>query len=101
MREIPIEGADEIMVEFGGKENYIHGRRFCVMMTGAGSNPRTPEVVREALVGLPLDVVLTKEQVVSQCGSKFEELLPKGCLLAPTDEVIGMLESGHRYNASG
>lgn len=101
MNTVMIHETDEMLVQFGTPGTFIRGKRICVVITAIGTDPNTPRVVKEALVGLPLDAVLTREQVITQCGKNFADKLPEGCLLAYAEEVIALLESANRYDASG
>ena len=101
MNTVMIHGSDEELVQFGTLGTFIRGKRVCVIITGIGKDPNTPQVVKEELVGLPVDAVLTREQVVSQGGGGLANVLPEGCLLAYASEVIDMLRCANRFGAMG
>ena len=101
MNTVQIHGSDgEILVPFCTSGTFIRGKRIGLLITGTSSDPKTPAVVKEALIGLPVDALFTREQIIEQCGKIFAETLPEGCLIASAEEVIAVLESANRYDAA-
>lgn len=100
MKTIEVQGSDEIMVSFGEMGTFIRGKRIDLIVTGKSSDSDIPQIVKDCLVGLRLDAVLTRDQVVEQCGESLAECLPKNCLLAYAKEVINILASKGYYDAA-
>jgi hypothetical protein len=101
METVMIHGSDgEVMAPFGRAGTFIRGKRICIIISSVGPDPDTPQIIKEALVGLPLDAMFTREQVIERGGPSFKDVLPDGCLLAYAEEVIAVLESANRYDAS-
>jgi len=87
------------MAPFGEAGVFIRGRREIVKIVAVGPDEDTPLEIREALVGMCVDVIFTKEMIINQCGLKYNDL-PEGCRIAYAEEVIRLLEDNKKYEAS-
>lgn len=84
---IAIHGSGgEVQAPFGVAGYFIRGKRQTIVVTKVSQDLDTPLVIREALVGLQVSCIFTKQQI----GKNFPEI-PEGSLLAYSQEVIAVL----------
>jgi len=101
MKTVMIHGSNgEVMAPFGSAGTFIRGKRIGLIIIDVGNDQDVPLVVRQALIGLSVDAMFTKKQIVDQCGKRFSDL-PEDCLLGYVSEVIEVLEAAKKWEAIG
>ncbi|MBX4198259.1 hypothetical protein KW782_02890 [Candidatus Parcubacteria bacterium] len=78
----------EVMAPAGKPGLFVRGKRQMILVTALGKDEQTPLVVRQALRGMKISTIFTKEQL----GVDLPEV-PEGSRLAYASEVIEALEA--------
>jgi hypothetical protein len=99
MQTVMIHGSQGEVLAPMGNGVFFRGRRMPIKVIGISNDENTPISVREALVGIKVSAIFTKESLESQVGSKFEEV-PPGSLLAYAQEVIEALKNAGKIEAA-
>lgn len=94
-RTIQIQGSDEVMAMFGKPGEFYRGKWQNVRVTKSSEDEDTSREVRDALVGLIIPTIFTKESIEKQTGIKLP--IPRGSRLAYSVDVVNVLKSARKH----
>lgn len=97
-RTVAIQNSNEVMAMYGVPGTFYRGKWEKVKVTRVGTDEDTPLEVRKSLVGLVISTIFTKERIEEQTGVTFP--IPKESRLAYSPDVIGVLKSAGRHEAT-
>ena len=89
----------EVMAPAGSHERFIRGRRVRVRIIALGNDPNVPTIVHEAMVGLIIDVVFTREQIATQIGEELVHGAGADSRFAYVGEIIEAFREQDKLNA--
>jgi|SRR3989344_5987797 len=93
---------NDVLAPFEKPGEYIYGKQIRVKVIGVDEgDTEIPMIVREALVGLTVETIFTREKILAQCDHKrFSAILPPGCILAYAKNVVAALSAANKHKAA-
>lgn len=90
----------EVMAPFGSSGFYIRGKYQKVRITSLLSDEDVPLSIREALIGLEVNTIFTRDQLHDQVGEKLSSLLQVGSRMAYVAWVCDSLRQAGKVEES-
>src|SRR6185312_17267572 len=80
MKTIPQGDNGDVLAPFGSRDHLIRGKRVLLRITGKSSDQKVPHIIKDGLIGVQIEAVFTKDQLVRQIGSSCKKL-PDNCMI--------------------
>ncbi|HUD04060.1 MAG TPA: hypothetical protein VMR73_01030 [Candidatus Paceibacterota bacterium] len=98
---ITVHGSDgEVMAPMGRPDEFLRGKHTRIKVTVSGSDGETPKIIRDALVGLEVETIFSREQLAEQGCDDLVAVLPEGSHLAYGGKVIEALQKAEKTDAA-